>query len=75
MSTSLEMLEAEVLQLPPSDRFHLLERLIAMIDLDPEVEQLWERVADQRESELVSGSIAEVQGEEALSRLRARLAQ
>lgn len=36
MSTSLGILEAEVLQLVPADRSHRLERLIASLDLDPE---------------------------------------
>ena len=39
MSTNLEVLEAEVLQLPPVERSHLLEQLIASLDSDPEVEQ------------------------------------
>ena len=32
VSTNLEVLEAEVLQLPPIERSHLLERLIASLD-------------------------------------------
>lgn len=73
MSTSLEVLEAEVLQLAPADRSRLLERLIASLDADPEVEQAWEREADRREAELESGSIVAVPGQEAIARLRARL--
>lgn len=38
VSTTLEILEAEVLQLTAADRSHLLERLIASLDPDPEVE-------------------------------------
>jgi putative addiction module component (TIGR02574 family) len=66
-------LEAEVLQLAPADRSHLLERLIASLDADREVEEAWEREADRREAELESGSIAAVPGEEAIARLRAKL--
>ena len=73
MSTILEVLEAEVLQLAPADRSHLLERLIASLDVDPEVEEAWEREADRREAELESGLIAAVPGEDAIARLRARL--
>ena len=73
MSTNLELLEAEVLRLAPVERSHLLERLIASLDSDPEVEQAWEREADRREAELESGSIVEVPGQEAIARLRARL--
>ena len=73
MSTNLEALEAEVLQLAPVERSHLLERLIASLDSDPEVENAWEREADRREAELESGSILAVSGQEAIARLRAKL--
>ena len=39
MNTSLEVLESEALKLAPADRSHLLERLIASLDVDPEVEE------------------------------------
>ena len=73
MSINLEVLEAEALQLPPLERSHLLERLIASLDSDPEVEAALEREADRREAELESGSIPAVSGQEAIARLRARL--
>jgi hypothetical protein len=73
VSTNLELLEAEVLRLAPVERSHLLARLIASLDADPEVEEAWEREADRREAELESGSIAEVPGQEAIARLRAKL--
>lgn len=73
VSTNLEILEAEVLQLPPVERSHLLERLITSLDSDPEVEEAWEREADRREVELESGSVSAVSGQEAVARLRARL--
>jgi len=75
MNTNLEVLEAEVLQLAPVERSHLLERLIASLDLDPEVEEAWEREADRREAELESGSLSVVSGQESIARLRARLQQ
>lgn len=75
MTTSLEVLEAEALKLAPADRSHLLERLIASLDTDPEVEEAWEAEADRREASLESGAAVEVSGQEAMSRLRARLAR
>ncbi len=75
MSTSLEILEAEVLQLIPADRSHLLERLIASLDSDPEVEDAWTQIADQREAELATGSVAVTPGPEAVARLRATLSR
>ena len=50
MSTKLEVLEAEVLQLAPSERSHLLERVLASLDTDPEVEAFWTTEADRREA-------------------------
>ena len=73
VSTSLEILEAEVLQSIPADRSHLLERLIASLDSDPEIEESWKREADRREAELESGLIAALPGQEAITRLRAKL--
>lgn len=73
MIPSLEVLEAEFLQLAPFERSHLLERLIVSLDSYPEVDKAWEREADRRESELESGLIAVVPGQEAIARLRARL--
>jgi putative addiction module component (TIGR02574 family) len=73
VNTNLEVLEAEVLRLAPVDRSHLLERLIASLDADPEVEEAWEREADRREAGLDSGLIAAVPGQEAIVRLRTRL--
>ena len=72
MNTSLEVLEAEVLQPAPADRSRLLERLVASLDSDPEVEEAWEREADRREGELESGAVAAVPGHEAIARFRAR---
>jgi len=72
---NLEVLEAEVLQLASVERSHLLERLIASLDLDPEVEAAWELVADKREADLASGLAQSTSGTEAIARLRARLRQ
>jgi putative addiction module component (TIGR02574 family) len=75
MTTHLEVLEAEALKLSPADRSHLLERLIASLDTDPEVEAAWVKEADRRQAELDAGTVAAVSGEEAVARLRARLAK
>ncbi len=70
--TDLEALEAEALKLGPSDRSHLLERLIASFDSDPEVDEAWEQEADRREAELESGSVTALPGHEVMARLRSR---
>ena len=73
MHSTLEALEAEVLQLSASDRSRLLERLIISLDTDPAVERAWQLEADQREAELDSGAVQPVAGDEMMARLRARL--
>lgn len=45
MSARLEVLESEVLRLTLAERSHLLQRLIASLDTDPEVEAAWDREA------------------------------
>lgn len=73
MSTSLEALESEVLKLGPVDRSHLLGRLIASLNADPEIEGAWELEADRRETLLETGTVAEVSAQETMGRLRQRL--
>ncbi len=72
MSQSLEILEAEVLRLSAAERSRLLDRLIASLDVDSEIEAEWDAVADSREAELDSGTTQSVPFEEAIARLEAR---
>ncbi len=73
MNTTVEALEAEALRLSPADRSILLERIAVSLQLDPEVEDAWDREADRREAQIADGSVQLVPGEEALARLRAKL--
>ncbi len=70
---NLEVLEAQVLQLAPVERSHLLERLIDSLDSDPEIEAAWEQEADRRAAEISSGLVEPVSGIEAIARLRTKL--
>jgi hypothetical protein len=72
MSTTLEALQAEVLRLSPKDRALLLDRLIASLDADTEVEAAWDAVAAAREAEMTAGTVQSVPLDAALSRLEAR---
>ena len=72
MSTTLETLQAEVLSLSPADRARLLDRLIASLDADAEVEAAWDALADRREAEMDAGAVQAVPLAAALSRLEAR---
>jgi putative addiction module component (TIGR02574 family) len=71
MSSSIEALEAEALQLSATERARLVERLIASLDADPEVEEAWAAEVERRNAEIESGAVSLVPGPEALARLKA----
>ena len=73
MPSQLEYVEAQVMQLTPVERNHLLERIF--LSLDADVEAAWDKVADEREADIAAGRAHWVDGDEAMQRLRARLAQ
>ena len=70
MSSKLEALEAEVLQLSAAERARLIDRLIASLDLDPEVEEAWAVEVERRNTEIESGRVPLISGPEALAKLR-----
>ena len=72
MQAALEMLEAQVLKLSADDRARLLDRLVLSLDADAGWDQSWDNLAAQRDAEIESGQIAEVDGSQALARLRAK---
>ena len=74
MSTSVHDLEAEVLSLPPEERAHLLERLIASFEPKSKAQQAWMDLALRRQADVRAGKVAMVPGDEALARVRTRLA-
>lgn len=49
-SESVETLEAAALQLTPADRARLVDRLIAMLDADREVEEAWAVEVERRQT-------------------------
>lgn len=71
MSSTVETLEAEALQLSAAERARLVERLIASLDIDPEVERAWAAEVERRNAEIESGAVALISGSEALARLKA----
>jgi putative addiction module component (TIGR02574 family) len=71
MPTAVELLEAEALQLSAAERARLLERLIASLDADPEVDDAWAAEVEPRNAEIEAGTVSLVPGPEALARLRA----
>jgi putative addiction module component (TIGR02574 family) len=71
MSTSFEALEAEALNLSPADRARLVERLIASLDSDPDVEEAWAVEVERRQCEIESGTVSLLPGPETLAKLKA----
>ena len=72
MSSTLEVLPAQVMSLSKEDRSRLLERLVASLEVDVEAEEEWEQLAAQREAELESGAVSGIPLEDAMAQLRAR---
>lgn len=73
MSTTLDALEAEVLNLPLADRSRLLDRLIVSLDADRAVEEAWMQEAKRRDEEIESGAVQAIPGDLVLARLRTEL--
>lgn len=67
-------LEAEVLNLGPVERAHLLERLIESFEASSKIQDAWISEALRREAEIQAGNATLVSGQEAVARTRARLA-
>ena len=74
MPASVDDLEAEVLNLPPEDRARLLERLIASFEPKSSAQKNWMELALRRQDDVRAGRVAMVPGDDALKRVRARLA-
>ena len=67
-------LAAEVLELPAEERARILELLIASFEPKSNAQKAWMNLALRRREEVRSGKVAMVPGDEALARVRARIA-
>jgi putative addiction module component (TIGR02574 family) len=74
MSTTIDELQAQVLELPAEDRAQLLELLIASFEPRSEVQEAWLKVALKRRDDVSAGRVKMVPGNEALARVRSRIA-
>lgn len=70
-SETVETLEAAALQLTPADRARLVDRLIATLDADPEVEETWAAEVERRQTEIENGTVSLLSGPEILTELKA----
>ena len=68
---TVEMLEVAALQLTLADRARLVDRLIATLDADPEVEEAWATEVERRQTEIEKGTVSLLPGPETLTKLKA----
>ncbi|MEK6282757.1 MAG: addiction module protein [Acidobacteriota bacterium] len=68
---TVETLEAAALHLSPGERARLVERLIATLDADPEIEEAWAAEVERRQAEIESGAVSLLPGPETLAKLKA----
>ena len=74
ITTPLEEIEAQALQLPASDRSHLAESLLASLSEDDEILAAWVEEAERRADAHDRGEIETIDFDEAIARARARIA-
>jgi hypothetical protein len=73
MGTPVEVLEAELLQLPKADRLRVLDRVVASLDADEAREAAWDRLAARREADAVQDPSLMLPLDVVLAGLRAEL--
>jgi putative addiction module component (TIGR02574 family) len=71
-SETVETLEAAALELTPADRARLVDRLIATLDADPEIEEAWAAEIERRQTEIENGKVSLLPGSETLTKLKAK---
>lgn len=74
MATRVEILEAEMLQLPAAERALLLQSLISSLDVETEIEDAWAKEVERRHAQIESGEAQMISGPEALAKIRAKYA-
>ena len=74
MTIAVEDLAAQALGLPLEDRAKLVERLLASFEPRSPAELAWLKLAASRRDDVRAGKVDMVPADEALARVRARLA-
>ena len=74
MTTPAHDLAAEVLDLPAEERARILELLIASFEPKTTAQKAWMELALHRREKVRSGKVVMIPGDEALARVRARIA-
>ncbi len=63
--------QAVQLRLKPGERARLVDRLIATLDADPEVDEAWATEVERRQSEIENGTVSLLADSETLGKLKA----
>jgi putative addiction module component (TIGR02574 family) len=74
MTETVLELHERVLRLPPKERATLAELLLASLEPKSAAQRAWAQLADRRREDVRSGKVRMVPGEEALARIRAKIA-
>lgn len=69
----VEVLEAELLQLPRADRIRVLDRVVASLDADAARDSAWDAVAARRDAEADLDPSVLLELDDVLEKLRAEL--
>ncbi|HMO47024.1 MAG TPA: addiction module protein [Rubrivivax sp.] len=69
----MEVLEAELLQLPKADRIRLLDRVVASLDADAARDAAWDAIAARREAEAEQDPSVLLELDDATAKLRAEV--
>ena len=70
-SETVETLAAAAVQLMPANKARLVDRLIAALDADPEVEEACAAEVERRQTEIENGTVSLLPGPETLTKLKA----
>ena len=60
-----------LLYMDSADRARLVDRLIATLNADPEVDEAWAVEVERRQSEIETGTVSLLPGSETLAKLKA----
>jgi putative addiction module component (TIGR02574 family) len=73
MSQTTQALESAALLLPPEERARLAERLLASLDIDPEIEEAWAAEVEKRLADWEAGRVKEYTLDEVREHIESRL--
>ena len=74
MTETVHELHERVLTLPADERAALLELLLASLEPKSAAQRAWAQLASRRREDVRAGKVSMVPGQEALARIRAKLA-